>query len=93
MSEIQHRDIQSNGITLRIAEAGEGPLVLLNPARRRHSESRRRRKYPKTTPDPVRRALPVGSNTHCAGVTSTMARREGFEPPTLRFEAWPKPKK
>ncbi len=26
---IAHRDIQANGITLHIAEAGEGPLVLL----------------------------------------------------------------
>ncbi len=29
MSEIQHRSIQTNGITMHIAEAGEGPLVLL----------------------------------------------------------------
>jgi pimeloyl-ACP methyl ester carboxylesterase len=29
MSEIRHRTIQTNGISLHIAEAGEGPLVLL----------------------------------------------------------------
>jgi epoxide hydrolase A/B len=29
MSEIRHRSIQTNGIQLHIAEAGEGPLVLL----------------------------------------------------------------
>ena len=29
MSEITHRTIETNGISMRIAEAGEGPLVLL----------------------------------------------------------------
>ncbi len=29
MAEIQHRTIQTNGISMHIAEAGEGPLVLL----------------------------------------------------------------
>ncbi|MFI5315414.1 MAG: alpha/beta fold hydrolase [Myxococcota bacterium] len=29
MSEIRHRTVQTNGISLHVAEAGEGPLVLL----------------------------------------------------------------
>jgi pimeloyl-ACP methyl ester carboxylesterase len=29
VAEISHRKVQTNGITLRIAEAGEGPLVLM----------------------------------------------------------------
>ena len=29
MADIQHRTVQTNGINMRIAEAGEGPLVLL----------------------------------------------------------------
>ena len=29
MAEIEHRTVRTNGITMRIAEAGEGPLVLL----------------------------------------------------------------
>ena len=29
MTEIAHRDVEVNGLRMRIAEAGEGPLVLL----------------------------------------------------------------
>ena len=31
MAEITHRTVQTNGINMHIAEAGEGPLVLLRP--------------------------------------------------------------
>lgn len=29
MSEITHRDIKANGIRMHVAEAGEGPLVVM----------------------------------------------------------------